>query len=584
MELSMQNPPLAPTLRESASRVQTLIDQLRLYGRVIEASIDGVAITRASKDEDNPIIYVNAAFERMTGYNQQELAGLNPRFMLPAGVEQTNLQKFKDALRKNTEIQTVLRCIRKDGTMFWNSISLAPVFDASGLLTHFVSISSDVTDRIRYQSELERQASEDSLTGLANRNLFNDRLRQAIFSAERHGTKVSVLFIDLDHFSKVVNGLGYTAGDLVLKEVAESIRGCVGDVDTIARLGGDEFAIILTAAETDLDVIAAMTRLMKSIHGHYEIGDQEVRMTCSIGASMFPRDGHDAASLMRKADIALHRAKEGGRNRFQFFYEQMNVQLGNLLSLESRLFRALDRRQLALHFQPQINLANGEIVGAEALLRWNCPDVGMVSPAEFIPVAEDTGLIVPIGEWVIKTALSQVRAWIDAGLPPIRMAVNISPRQFRHKGLIELIEQELVAASLPPASVEVEITEGILMQEPEEAIEMMGRLKEVGLRIALDDFGTGYSSLSRLKHYPINVLKIDQSFVRNVETDDRDAAIVRTIIALADSLKLKTIAEGVETSMQSRLLQSWRCDEGQGYHISRPVTADKFAELLSRQR
>ena len=560
-------------------------ESLRLRERAIEASGNGIILVKVSKDEDSPIIYANPAIQRMTGYAIGEVIGRNPRFLFGEDRDQPGLRSLRAGIKKGQEVKALLRHYRKDGTQFWNEVSVSPVHDAEGRLTHFIDVFNDVTERVRYQEELERQATHDALTGLANRNLLNDRLQHAIARAERRGGIVAVLFTDLDYFKYVNDSLGHTVGDELLKAVAAAISGCVRDVDTVARPGGDEFVLVLADAESENDVLSAMTRVLEAVSRQYPVAGHDLHVSCSIGASLYPRDGRDAVTLLKNADTAMYRAKEGGRNRGQFYQEDMNARLGERLSLENELRRALERGELLLHYQPQVDLRSGAIVGAEALIRWQHPERGLVPPDRFIAIAEETGLIVPIGEWVLDTACAQAGAWRKAGLTRLRMAVNISARQLRHKSLAESIRHALGAGGLDADSLELEITESMVMHNPAEVIGLLQSLKALGVRIAVDDFGTGYSSLAYLKRFPIDVLKIDQSFVRGIAADRSDAAIARTVINLARSLYLHTIAEGVETAEQAGLLHGWTCDEAQGYLFSRPLPAEDFTALLgARQR
>lgn len=566
------------------SKTKAAEEALRLRERAIEASSNGIIMIKASRQEDNPIIYANPAFERMSGYSEEEVIGRNSRFLFGDDLSQPEIERLREATRKGTEAQVVVKNYQKGGTPYWISLSAAPVHDGEGRLTHFINVFNDVTERVNYEAELERQANHDSLTGLANRNLLNDRLEHAMALAERHGKTVAVIFIDLDHFKDVNDSLGHAVGDQLLKDVAIAVSGCVRDVDTIARAGGDEFVLILAEAESENDVMIAMGRVLSAVSGQYTVAGHELHVGCSIGASLYPRDGKDAGTLLRNADAAMYRAKEGGRNRFLFYQEEMNARLGQRLSLETKLRHALERQEMLLHYQPQIALRTGAIVGMEALLRWEHSELGLVSPAQFIGIAEDTGLIVPIGEWVLNTACAQARAWREAGLPRVRMAVNISARQFRHQGLEDSIRRALEGNRLEPDLLEIEITESMAMHDPEETIRLLEKIKAIGLRIALDDFGTGFSSLNYLKRFPIDVLKIDQSFVRGIVTDRSDAAIARTVIGLARSLYLQITAEGVETAEQAGLLHAWTCDDAQGYHFSRPLAAEEATSLLKERK
>jgi diguanylate cyclase (GGDEF)-like protein len=464
---------------------------------------------------------------------------------------------------------------------------LAAAFDRMADQTerHVRKIAADLAERERYQDELSRQATHDALTGLANRSLLDDRLKQAIARAERSGNLVAVLFIDLDYFKYVNDSLGHAVGDELLKAVAAAVSGCVRDIDTVARPGGDEFVLVLADVHSEDDALTTMSRVLEAVSREYLVAGHELHVNCSIGASLYPRDGRDAVALLKNADTAMYRAKEGGRNRGQFYLEEMNARLGERLSLERLLRHALERGELLLNYQPQVDLRTGAIVGAEALIRWQQPELGLVPPDKFIPIAEETGLIVPIGEWVLQTACAQAGAWRAAGLPQIRLAVNLSAAQFRHKRLGESIRQALRANRLKPDSLELEITESMIMHDPAGTIRLLEELKAIGVRIAVDDFGTGYSSLGYLKRFPIDVLKIDQSFVRGIANNRSDAAIARTVINLARSLYLHTVAEGVETAEQADLLHAWTCDEAQGYHFSRPLAAEDFTALLAaRQR
>ena len=552
----------------------------RLRARALEASSNGILITRASGQEDNPIVYANPALESMTGYAANELIGRNLLLLFGADLEQPYLEQLSEAMLAGIGTQIVVRNYTKAGRCFWNEIVAAPVHNDEGDLSHFIHSCSDVTERINYTSDLERQTYHDPLTGLANRHLLNERLGHSLALAGRHERTMAVIVVGLDRFKNINDSLGHAVGDQLLKEVAQQILTCVRDVDTVARVGGDEFVLILAEVESDNDAMAAIGRIFASVSREYRIAGHELHVACSIGASLFPRDGQDAATLLRNADAAMHRAKDGGRSRFQFFERDINARLSQRLSLENGLRHAVEREELELDYQPQIALASGAVVGVEALLRWRHPQLGRVPPGSFISIAEETGLIVPIGEWVLHTACAQARAWRDAGLPALRVAVNLSPRQFRHKGLGDSIRQAMESNHLEAGAIELEITESMAMVDPEESMQLLRGFKELGLRIALDDFGTGFSCMSYLKRFPIDVLKIDQSFVAGIAHDRSDAAIARTVIGLARSLWLQTIAEGVETAEQAQLLLRWTCDEAQGFHFSAPVTAQAVTELL----
>ena len=436
-------------------------------------------------------------------------------------------------------------------------------------------------ERKRYQEALEHQANYDALTGLPNRNLLHDRLKQAVF-AQRDVHPVAVVFIDLDHFKFVNDSLGHSLGDKLLSTVAERLQSIVRDGDTVARLGGDEFVLILNN-QTQGDVIfRAMQRILAKVGEPITIGGQELYITCSAGVSVYPQDGPDVESLLKNADVAMYRAKEHGRNNFQFYTAEMNAVANERLALEHSLRKALDRNELLLHYQPKISLETGAVVGAEALVRWQHPEWGLVAPKRFIPVAEETGLIVPIGEWVLRTACAQNQAWRALGLPPVVVSVNMSARQFRQDRLVKTVGQILAETGLCAEHLEIELTESMVMHDAEAAIRILRGLKSLGIALSVDDFGTGYSSLSYLRRLPLDTLKIDQSFVRDIaDASEGDGGLLaQAIISLGHSLKLKITAEGVENDLQLDFLRAHGCDEVQGYYFSKPVPADDFARML----
>lgn len=464
--------------------------------------------------------------------------------------------------------------------MFWNDLYTSPVRDASGKVTHFVAAQYDITDMKRYEAELEIRANQDTVTGLANRNLLRDRLSQALAFAARYMHPVWVVHLDLDRFKFINDTLGLSAGDELLKQVARRLEACVRETDTVARLAADEFILVLPERSNESTAIHTMQRIMDAVAKPYIIEGHEFFMTGSAGMAVYPSDGEDAETLMKHADVAMYRAKETGRNNYQFYTPAMNERALERLRLEGDLRLALEHQQFELHYQPQVNLHTGRINGMEALVRWQHPTFGMVAPGRFIGLAEETGLIVPLGAWVMRTACRQAKAWLDAGLGELRVAVNLSARQFGQKDLVKSIANILQECGLPPHCLEIELTESMIMTDVEHAIGVLRDLAKLGVQISVDDFGTGYSSLSYLKRLPIDVLKIDQSFVRDISVDPDDAAIVATIISLAHSLRLQVIAEGVETAEQLEFLRRHGCDAMQGYYFSRPVPAGQFEEML----
>ncbi len=447
------------------------------------------------------------------------------------------------------------------------------------------SIGSQIGQYIvRKQAEEAVQfvATHDALTSLPNRVLFNQSLDRALALAKRHGRRLAVLFIDLDRFKLINDTLGHDAGDNLLMEIARRLTGSLRASDTVARLGGDEFVVLVEEVTDPAYIIDVAQKLIEALGEPLTLSDQEYRMTASIGIASYPDDAGDMQGLLKNADIAMYRAKEQGRNNFQFYSERMNVHSVERLTMESGLRRALERDELVLHYQPKIDIRSGKVTGVEALVRWQHPEHGLVPPVKFIGIAEETGLIVPIGEWVLQSACLAHRSWSAAGLPHLRMAVNLSARQLLHPDLVRDTGRVLERTGCDAACLEFEITESMVMQNPARAVELIRELKELGIAISIDDFGTGYSSLAYLKRFPIDSLKIDRSFIHDVPRDPGNMAITRAVIGMAHSLKLTVIAEGVETREQLEFLRGHACDEMQGFYFSRPVPADQIAALLAK--
>ncbi|OGR90711.1 MAG: hypothetical protein A2992_08480 [Elusimicrobia bacterium RIFCSPLOWO2_01_FULL_59_12] len=435
-------------------------------------------------------------------------------------------------------------------------------------------------ERRRAEASVKHQASHDVLTDLPNRTLFKDRLTLALAHANRYRNMLAVLFVDLDRFKNIIDTLGPAVGDRLLQGVAERLASCLDEGDTLARLGGDEFVILLPRLQRADKAVKVAQRVLEVLKPVFLFNEHELHITTSIGISLYPYDGADVDTLLKNADTALYRAKEQGRNNYQLYTPAMNARAFERLAMENSLRKALERQQFMLHYQPQVDMPGGKISGMEALVRWRHPDLGLVYPAEFITLAEETGLIVPLGDWVLRTACTQARIWHKAGYPQLTVAVNLSARQFQHQGLTDTLARVLKETELDPRTLELEITESIAMQNADFTHVVLNHVKEMGVRIAMDDFGTGYSSLSYLRKFPIDTLKIDQSFVRDLTSDPNDAAIANAIIVLAHSLKLKVVAEGVETAEQEAFLKAHHCDKLQGYLYNRPLTVEQFEQLL----
>jgi diguanylate cyclase (GGDEF)-like protein len=437
-------------------------------------------------------------------------------------------------------------------------------------------------ERKRYQEQLEYQANYDALTGLPNRNLLHDRLRQSVF-AQRFVRSIGVVFLDIDHFKFVNDSLGHNTGDKLLQKVAERLSAAVRDGDTVARLGGDEFILILNDQTGQEVIYRAMQRIISKVSEPVEVDGQELLVTCSAGISLYPQDGPDVETLLKNADAAMYRAKEKGRNNFQFYTAEMNRQVNERLKMETSLRRALERDEFEVYYQPRIEVRSGALVGCEALLRWQHPELGLTLPERFIGLAEETGLIVPIGEWVLKTACAQARSWQNGKTAPIAVSVNLSMRQFRQEGLAAAVDDALRKSGLDPRLLEMELTESLVMQDTDAAIRVLERLREIGVEISVDDFGTGHSSLSYLTRLPISALKIDQSFVQEIQGAGRpgEGIVAQAIISLAHNLNLKVVGEGVETGRQFEFLKTHACDEVQGYHFGRPMPAAEFERFAA---
>ncbi len=552
-------------------------EQLRLFARIFDTINEGVVVT----DSTNNIVSVNPAFSSITGYSAAEAIGNNPRMLHSGLMDKVFYDKMWQSINKTGRWQGEISDRRKNGESYVEWLSISTMKDERGEFSHHIAVVSDISERKAAEEHMVYIAQHDFLTDLPNRMMLHDRLTQAIAHAGREQRKVAVMFLDLDRFKAINDTLGHLVGDKLLKVVAGRISSVARVSDTVSRLGGDEFAIMLPYIENMDDIATIAVKLLTSVAGPCVIDGNDIEVTTSIGISVFPEDGKDSESLIAHADAAMYQAKGNGRNNYQFFTYEMNRRTLERMAIKNKLSHALERNELFLLYQPQVDLQSGRIIGAEALLRWDHPMFGNVLPTQFIPIAEENGLIPPMGEWVLREACRQNQEWRKQGLMKITMAVNLSAVQFRQKNLGEIIKDVLHESGLAPSGLELEITEGVVMQDAEAAILLLEDMKAMGLKISVDDFGTGYSSLSYLKRFPIDKFKIDQSFVRDLATDTDDAVIVSTIISMAHSLKLKVIAEGVETAEQLAFLKQQGCDEIQGYYFSKPVSAEEFTKLLS---
>lgn len=552
-----------------------LRDKQQLLSSITNNISDG--IYRSSLESG--LIYVNDALARMFGYSTaMELMSVPGPILY---VNPRRREELQVMLEENLEYHDQeVEYQRKDGSRFHGMNSALAIHDENGKVLYFDGVISDITERKQAERQVYRLAHYDTLTGLPNRSHLRDRLEQTLVDAGRRKERLAIMFLDMDRFKNVNDSLGHEIGDLLLQAVSKRLLECVRRNDSVSRQGGDEFIVVLRDIADEAAAAHVADKILTTVGGLYIIGTHEMHITPSIGISLFPDDGSQVEDLIRNADTAMYQAKENGRANYQFFTPEMIRRTHERLSLEGELRHALEREEFALVYQPQVDMRSGEIAGAEALLRWNNRNLGMISPATFIPIAEQSGLIVPIGEWVLQTTCRQNRAWLDAGLTPIPVAVNLSAIQFRRNDMAGIIAGILAQSSLDPMLLELELTESVIMQETRETADMMRRLNQLGVRLSIDDFGTGYSSLSYLKRFRIDKLKIDQSFVRDITTDPDDAAIISAIISLGQSLNVKIVAEGAETREQLEFLHRCQCDLIQGYHFSKPLPADEFARLL----
>ncbi|SDM93328.1 bifunctional diguanylate cyclase/phosphodiesterase [Vreelandella arcis] len=557
--------------------------QLQLLERSVESSTNGVLIVDAGHD-DLPIVYANTAFERITGYSRQEALGRNCRFLQGEDTDPNTVKQLRQGIAAESEVHVVIRNYRRSGAPFWNDLYISPVRDDLGQVTHFVGVQNDISEQREYQAQLAYNASHDALTGLPNRMLLTQRLEQGCLVARRYQRHLAVLFIDLDDFKPINDTLGHEVGDFILVEVAKRLEDELRPWDTIARFGGDEFVVLLPDLAHENDVIQVVERILKRLATPYWQRGGELRITASIGVAM--NDGliSEPLQLIQQADLAMYKAKRRGRNTCQWYTDDLNRKVSERVSLRNALQQAIEQEEFELYFQPQIHGPSGRVIGVEALIRWQHPERGFVSPGDFIPLAEDTGQIIPISDWVLTTACRVAKQLNGLGLGRITMAVNVSPMQFQRPGFLASIQLVLEESGLAADLLELELTEGVLMDSAEQAIQALQDLRQLGVHIAMDDFGTGFSSLSYLKHLPINKIKIDRSFINDVVSDHRDAAIVEGVLTMAAKLDLDVLVEGVETAAQYAYLRQQLCDYFQGFYFARPMPLEALLSFLCEQQ
>ncbi len=553
--------------------------RLKVTERAMSACVNAIVITR-HEGERNLIEYVNPAFTKITGYSLEEALGRDPGFMRAGRLDQEERARIGAAIRGGQSVRTVLRNTRRNGEIFWNNLRIDPVMGADGKVTHYVGVIDDITEARQNEEQLRHLATHDPLTGLPNRATLHDRLQSSIERALRDRDCVAVVYLDLDNFKAINDTFGHAAGDVVLKMVADRLASSVRAGDTVSRIGGDEFVAVIN----DCQGVDHMGELVKRIHHNaiepILISGREVLPGVSIGVSLFPHDGGDSAAILRAADAAMYRAKATGKNQFKFYSAEVDQSVHNHLARESSLRRAINRGELFLGYQPKVDLKTGKMVGAEALVRWNHPEDGVVMPDAFIAFAEECGLIVPLGEWVLEHACEAIRAIHAAGFPGFTMSVNLSVRQLRRPEFIGTVARLLDSFQVAEGAIELEVTESQLMDNPAQAVQTLEQLKALGVRLSIDDFGTGYSSLSHLQKFPVDYIKIDRSFLRDLHHNG-DSVITQAIISLGHNLNIKVIAEGVETREQVQFLRDHSCDQIQGHCFSPAISQAALINMLA---
>jgi diguanylate cyclase (GGDEF)-like protein/PAS domain S-box-containing protein len=573
--------------------VRTAMDsraaEIRLSeNEVANMALDSIGEAVLRSDSEGNVMYLNRVAGEMTGWSRAEAQGhpvtevlrrIDGASRAPVG-SALGLATKEDKDAGSMASRTNCILVRRDGSEVDIESTTTLILERDKSTTGAIVVFRDVSAARAKSLEMSHLAQHDALTDLPNRVLFNDRLTQAIGLAERQGKQLAVMFVDIDHFKRINDSLGHDVGDKLLRSVAGRLKECVRRSDTISRLGGDEFVVLLCQVEHAEDAAISARKTLRALTAPHLIDGKSLDINVSIGVSTYPIDGQDAESLMNRADNAMYEAKQRGRNNYQFFRHEMHARLAERQLLEADLRCALGRNEFVLHYQPKLNLQTGQITGVEALIRWRHPQRGLVYPEHFVPLAEECGLILGIGQWVLVEACRQARAWLDAGIGVVPVSVNVSATEFGAKDFLSGVRAVLIATGVEPQNLELELTESVLMHDAEAAVATLAKLKTMGVQVTIDDFGTGYSSFTYLRRFPVDALKLHQSFVREIATDPRDAAIVSAMINIGRSLKQRTIAEGVETSTQLEFLRLQGCGEGQGYYFSRPVAAERIASLF----
>lgn len=552
---------------------------IRKLSSAVEKVADSIFIT----DTEGLIEYVNPAFEETTGYHQKEALGQTPRLISSGEHEPAFYGNIWETLARGEIYREVVINRKKDGQLYHEAVTITPLTDDKGCCTHYIFSGKDMTERMQTQERLHHLAHHDILTDMPNRMLFVDHLKQALSRAKWHKRAVAVVFVDLDRFKIVNDTLGHDAGDQLLQGIAERLKSCMREGDIAARFGGDEFAVFFNDIASHDDVAPLASNLLDAMTPPFIVAGQELFMTFSLGISLYPDDGENTQVLMQNADTAMYWSKQQGGNSYHFYQVAMNAHAMERLRLETDLRRALERKEFSLEYQPQFDLESGAVVGVEALLRWDRPEVGPIGPEKFIPLLEETGLIIPVGEWVLHKACAQHQEWTAKGLAPVPLAINVSGRQLDAKALYQSVKSAVETSGMAPEFLELEITESVLMENIEAMGDVFRSMKSMGLKFAIDDFGTGFSSLSYLKHFPVDTLKIDSEFVHDITKDADSAAIVTAIITLATALGMRSVAEGVETQEQMEFLWAQGCHLAQGHYFSPAQSPEEFERLLSRR-